>query len=109
MEVVTISKDLFNRQEAFELCDEIKQRGIEINVLINNAGQGVYELFKDNEIDRELDIVDLNISSTIILTKYFIGEMIARNEGKILNLASIASKAAGPWQAVYHGIKAFVL
>lgn len=109
VEVVTISKDLFNREEAFELCDEIKERGIEIDVLVNNAGQGVYGLFKDNEIARELDIVDLNISSTVILTKHFIREMIARNEGKILNLASIASTAPGPWQAVYHGTKAFVL
>jgi len=78
-------------------------------VLVNDAGQGVYGLFKDNELDRELDIIELNISAVVILTKHFLQDMVSRNSGKILNLASIASKTPGPWQAVYHGTKAFVL
>lgn len=108
VEVITIAKDLFKNEEAFALCEEVKSRGIEVSVLVNNAGQGVYGLFKDTEIDRELDIINLNIAATVILTKHFVKEMIARNEGKILNLASIASKTPGPWQSVYHGTKAFV-
>lgn len=108
VEVITIAKDLFKREEAFSLCEEVKARGVEVSVLVNNAGQGVYGLFKDTELERELDIVDLNIAATIILTKHFVKEMIARKEGKILNLASIASKTPGPWQSVYHGTKAFV-
>lgn len=108
IEVIAIAKDLFKREEAFALCEEVKARGIEVNVLVNNAGQGVYGLFKDTELERELDIVDLNIAATIILTKHFVKDMIARKEGKILNLASIASKTPGPWQSVYHGTKAFV-
>jgi short-subunit dehydrogenase len=51
----------------------------------------------------------LNVSSLIILTKHFLKKMVANKQGKILNLASIASKAPGPWQSVYHGTKAFVL
>jgi uncharacterized protein len=109
IEVITISKDLFKREEAFALCEEVQNRGIQIDVLVNDAGQGVYGLFKDNDVHRELDIVDLNISSVIILTKHFVKEMTARNSGKILNLASIASTVPGPWQTVYHGTKAFVL
>ena len=108
VEVVAIAKDLFKREEAFALCEEVQAKGIDVSVLVNNAGQGVYGLFKDTEIERELDIVDLNIAATIILTKHFAKQMIARNEGKILNLASIASKTPGPWQSVYHGTKAFV-
>ncbi|AWH86572.1 oxidoreductase [Flavobacterium album] len=109
VEVVAIAKDLFNRDEAFALCDEVSSRGIQVDVLVNNAGQGVYGLFKDTDVERELAIVDLNIASTIILTKHFVKEMIARNSGRILNLASIASTVPGPWQSVYHGTKAFVL
>jgi len=109
IEVISIAKDLFHRQEAFSLCEEVSSRGIQVDVLVNNAGQGVYGLFQDTDIERELRMVDLNIASTIIITKHFIKEMIARNSGRILNLASIASTVPGPWQSVYHGTKAFVL
>ncbi|TLV01498.1 SDR family NAD(P)-dependent oxidoreductase [Dyadobacter luticola] len=109
VEVVTIAKDLFDREQAFALYADIKQLGIEIDVLVNNAGQGVYGQFDKTDIDRELMIIDLNIASLVILTKCFLTDMIARNSGKILNLASVASKLPGPWQAVYHGTKAFVL
>jgi short-subunit dehydrogenase len=109
VEVVTIAKDLFNRQEAFDLYDEVKAKGIEIDVLVNDAGQGLYGEFKDTDINRELQIIDLNIASLVIITKQFLKDMVARNDGKILNLASIASKTPGPWQSIYHGTKAFVL
>ena len=108
-DVITISKDLFNRDEAFSLCEEIEEMGLQVDVLVNDAGQGVYGLFKDNDIERELKIIDLNIGALTILTKHFLKEMVSRNEGKILNLASIASETPGPWQAVYHGTKAYVL
>lgn len=108
VDVIAIAKDLFKREDAFALCEEVQSRNIQIDVLVNNAGQGVYGLFKDTEVERELEIVDLNIASTIILTKHFSKQMIARNYGKILNLASIASKTPGPWQSVYHATKAFV-
>ena len=109
IEVITIAKDLFNRQEAFDLYDDVKSRGLHIDVLVNDAGQGLYGEFKDTDINRELSIIDLNIASLVILTKQFLKDMVARNEGKILQLASIASKVPGPWQSVYHGTKAFVL
>ena len=109
IEVTPIAKDLFNREDAKSVYNEVKSKGIEIDVLVNDAGQGVYGLFKDNDLDRELDIIELNISAVVILTKHFLQDMVSRNAGKILNLASIASKTPGPWQAVYHGTKAFVL
>lgn len=108
VEVIPIVKDLFKREEVLALCEEVTAKGIEVNILVNNAGQGVYGLFKDTELERELDIIDLNIAATVVLTKHFSKQMIARKEGKILNLASIASKTPGPWQSVYHGTKAFV-
>ncbi len=109
VEVVTILKDLSKKKDALSLCNEIKNKGIQIDALVNDAGQGLFGLFKDTDLDRELDIINLNIGATVILTKHFIKEMVERNDGKILNLASVASKIPGPWQSVYHGSKAFVL
>lgn len=109
IDVITFAKDLFNRNEVFSLCEDVKLTGIQVDVLVNDAGQGAYGLFQDNDIERELKIIDLNIGALTILTKHFLKEMVARNDGKILNLASIASETPGPWQAVYHGTKAYVL
>ena len=106
VQVRTIAKDLSKMEEAKALCNEVNGR---IDVLVNDAGQGLYGLFLHNELERELDIVHLNICATVILTKYFLKGMVARSEGKILNLGSVAGKLPGPWQAVYHATKAFVL
>ena len=108
VDVTTLSKDLFERQAAFELYDDIQSRGIQINVLVNNAGQGQYGEFIDTDIDREIDIIQLNIVSLVVLTKLFLKDMVERGHGKILNVASIAGKLPGPLQSVYHGTKAFV-
>ena len=108
IEVVTIAKDLFNREAPMEIYNEIQSKNIRIDVLVNDAGQGQYGLFSETEIDRELEIIQLNIGATIALTKPFLKEMIARKDGKILNLSSIAGKTPGPYQAVYHGTKAFI-
>lgn len=108
VDVITISKDLFNPEHAFELYNEVRERNIDIDILINDAGQGQYGEFIDTDIRKELNIINLNISSLVILTKLFLTDMVAKGEGKILNLSSIASKVPGPWQSVYHGTKAFV-
>ncbi len=109
VEVKTLVKDLFNREQTYSIYDEVMSSGLEVEVLVNDAGQGVYGEFKDTELERELAIIELNISAVVILTKAFLKDMLVRNSGKILNLASIASKAPGPWHSVYHGTKAFVL
>jgi hypothetical protein len=108
VEVVTISKDLFNIDNSFELHNEVKTRNIDIEILVNDAGQGQYGEFVETDIRRELDIINLNISSVVVLTKLFLQDMVARGSGRILNLSSIASKTPGPWQSVYHATKAFV-
>jgi len=108
IEVITISKDLFNPESAFELYDEIQSKNITIDILVNDAGQGQYGEFIDTDIRKELSIINLNISSLVVLTKLFLKDMVKKGSGKILNLSSVASKAPGPWQSVYHGTKAFV-
>jgi len=107
--VTTIAKDLFAREAPFEVCEEVQQKGLQVDVLVNDAGQGLYGEFVETDINRELDIIQLNIGAYVVLTKYFLREMVGRNEGKILNVASIAGKMPGPLQAVYHATKAFIL
>lgn len=109
VQVITIAKDLIQQNAPFELYDEVKARGIIVNVLVNDAGQGQYGLFVESEINRLIDIIQLNVISLTVLTHLFLKDMVSRNEGKILQLASIASELPGPWQAVYHATKAYVL
>jgi short-subunit dehydrogenase len=108
VQVIAIAKDLFEPESGFELYEEVKAKGVEIDILVNDAGQGVYGEFTETAIRRELAIIQLNISSLVVLTKQFLQDMVSRGEGKILNLSSIASKSPGPYQSVYHGTKAFV-
>ena len=108
VEVVTISRDLFEPNAAMELYEQVSALGITIDTLVNDAGQGVYGKFIENELERELAIIQLNIISLVSLTKLYLKDFVARGNGKILNLSSIAGKAPGPYQAVYHATKAFV-
>jgi short-subunit dehydrogenase len=108
VEVISLAKDLSLQNGPFEIYEEVTSRGITVNILVNDAGQGQYGEFIDTDIDRELQIIQLNIAAYVILTKCFLKEMVARNEGKILNVSSIGGEMPGPLQAVYHATKAFV-
>ena len=109
IDVIPIAKDLFQPNAPFELYDDVKARGVVVDVLVNDAGQGQYGLFVEQDIHRLLEIIQLNVTAFTVLTHQFLKDMVARNEGKILQLASIASELPGPWQAVYHATKAYVL
>lgn len=104
----TISKDLSKREGPFEVYDEVTSLGLHIEALVNNAGQGAYGEFKDLDINRELDMIQLNIGGYISMTSCFLPAMLEKGQGKILNIGSIAGEAPGPFQSVYHGTKAFV-
>lgn len=106
--VLPIAKDLFQRESPFEIYEEVTARGITIDVLVNNAAQGLYGKFIETDIQQELAMLQLNIGAYLVLTKLFLREMVDRGEGRILNVASIASKLPGPYQSVYHGTKAFI-
>ena len=108
VDVIPIAKDLFNKQSPFQLYEEIKAIGLQVDILVNDAGQGLYGRFIDTDIYRELDIIQLNINAYVVLTKLFLQDMVSNQSGKILNVASIAGKVPGPFQSVYHGTKAFV-
>jgi uncharacterized protein len=109
IQVETVANDLMKREAPFDVYESVKAKGITIEVLVNNAAQGQYGLFVDTDINRELDIIQLNIGAYTALMKLYLQEMVSRKSGKILNVASVASKLPGPWQAVYHATKAYVL
>src|SRR5215218_5024574 len=109
IQVVTIAKDLSQENAPFDVYNEVKSRGIQVAVLVNDAAQGQYGKFVETDIQRELEIIRLNIVSYLVLTKLFLKEMVARNNGKILQVASIGGKLPGPMQSVYHATKAFIV
>lgn len=109
IEVTPISADLFQPAAAKEIYDEIKARGIVVSYLVNDAGQGEWGRFIDVDLQRSLDIIQLNVCSLVALTKYFATEMVARGEGHILQLGSEAGKAPMPLLSVYAATKAFVI
>jgi len=108
VEVTTIAKDLFKREAPFEVYEQVKTSGKQVDALVNDAGQGQYGTFDTTDINRELDIIQLNIGAYVVFTKLYLQEMLSRGEGKILLVGSIAGELPGPLQAVYHGTKAFV-
>ncbi|WP_139920840.1 SDR family oxidoreductase [Hymenobacter sp. DG01] len=108
VEVETIAQDLFQREAPFAVYEAVQAKGLQVEVLVNNAGQGQYGEFIETDINRELDIIQLNIGAYVVLTKKFLQEMVARKQGKILQVSSIGGELPGPLQSVYHGTKAFI-
>lgn len=104
-----IPADLFQPDAAQKVYDKTKELGITINVLVNDAGQGEWGRFVKTDLQREIDLVQLNIISLMGLTKFYLKDMVDRNEGRILQLASSVSKAPSPYLSVYAATKAFVL
>jgi short-subunit dehydrogenase len=107
--VYQIAVDLFERESALEIYNKTQELGITVNVLVNNAGQGEWGEFFKTDLDREISLIELNIISVMSLTKYFLKEMVERNEGKILMLASAISKVPSPYMSVYAATKSFIL
>jgi short-subunit dehydrogenase len=104
-----IAEDLFQPDAAARIYSRTQDEGLVVNVLVNDAGQGEYGKFIEYDMARDTDIIQLNVTSLVALTKYYLKDMVARNEGKILQVASLLSKYPTPMMAVYAGTKAFVL
>jgi hypothetical protein len=104
-----IVKDLSRIEAADELFENISSRNIEVDVLVNNAGFGLFGEFKDTDLNREVEMINLNITSLVKLTKLFLPSMIKRKSGRIMNVASVASFQPGPLMSIYYATKSFVL
>jgi short-subunit dehydrogenase len=91
------------------IFDFLSNENIPVEILVNNAGIGLGGEFADTAVQRELDMIQVNISALTHLTKLFLPPMIKRHSGKILNVASTAAFQPGPLMAVYYATKAYVL
>ncbi len=107
VKVKIICADLSVISECKRLYEEVK--GVRIDMLINNAGFGLFGRFEQTDLDRELEMIDVNIKAVHILTKLFLRDFSKRNYGYILNVASIAGFMAGPLMATYYASKNYVL
>ncbi len=106
-EIIIIEKDLSKQQNCKELYEETKN--INIDFLINNAGFGEFGEFVNTNLDKEIDLINTNITAVHILTKLYLKEMVNRDSGHILNVASIAGMEPGPLMAAYYASKAYVI
>jgi short-subunit dehydrogenase len=88
---------------------EIQRQVGPIDVLVNNAGYGLYGPFADSPLEDELNMMHLNMDALVALTRLFLPDMIASRRGRILNVASTAAFQPGPLMALYYASKAFVL
>ncbi|MBI2990467.1 MAG: SDR family oxidoreductase [Candidatus Magasanikbacteria bacterium] len=104
-----IAKDLSDVCAPKQIFDILEQHKIDVDVLVNNAGFGVYGHFSNTHRETELNMIQLNISALTDLTKLLLAQMLRRRSGKILNVASTAAFQPGPVMAVYFASKAYVL
>lgn len=104
-----IPKDLSKPDAPQELYDEIVADGIEIAVLVNNAGVGLNGKFVDISAEKQLELIQLNITSLTMLCKFFGADMVKKRSGRILNVASTAAFQAGPIMSTYYASKSYVL
>ena len=107
--IYVISCDLSDRTSAANIHAEVTRRGINIDVLINNAGFNIYGPFVTTGIDNELNMIQVNVTSLVTLTRLFLQDMIHRKTGQVLNVGSTASFGPAPNVSVYAATKAFVL
>ena len=104
-----IQKDLSVVGSAQEVYDEVKQNGWQVDYLFNNAGFGGKGAFLDRELEKDVQMVRLNVMALLKLTHLFGQDMKARGRGKILQTASTAGFLPGPYQNTYFATKAFVV
>ncbi|MBP9479161.1 MAG: SDR family oxidoreductase [Sebaldella sp.] len=91
------------------LYNKVMEKNITVNILINNAGFGLFGEFKETDLKKEEEMINLNIKALTGLTKLFLKDMLEKDHGKILNVASIAAFQPGPYMSIYYASKAFVL
>lgn len=102
-----IAMDIGNAENAKKLYE--LTRNDNVDVLINNAGFGVWGAFTETDLDREIEMLRLDVEAMHVLFKLFLKDFQAKNSGSILNVASAAAFAPGPYMAGYYACKAYVL
>lgn len=102
-----IAADLTHKSEVFKLYDFCKDKNVDM--LVNNAGFGVFGRLAETDLDKELDMINVNIRAVHILMKLFLRDFRKRDRGIILNVASVAGFLTGPLMAAYYASKSYVI
>lgn len=109
IEVDVIVQDLTILGATKSVFDTLTSQGLTIDLLINNAGLGDYGAFSDRQLSKQIEMIQLNITSLVELTYLFLPAMQQRKRGSIINVSSIAGFQPLPYLSVYAASKAFVL
>ncbi|MDD9266178.1 SDR family NAD(P)-dependent oxidoreductase [Paenibacillus sp. GCM10023248] len=104
-----IAKNVALPGVAEEIYRELKEKGITVDFLVNNAGFGLYGEFLETQLEQEMNMIDINIKALTVMTKVFLPDMVKRHQGGVLNVASLVAFFPGPLMAVYYATKAYVL
>jgi len=100
-----ITADLSIKEECYKVYEKAKN----IDILINNAGFGVFGEFVETDLEKEINLIETNITAVHILTKLYLKDMVNNNKGHILNVASIAGFMPGPLMAAYYASKNYIV
>jgi short-subunit dehydrogenase len=106
---LALPKDLADPRAPQAIFDRLTADGVHIDVLVNNAGFGAHGPFHEIDLQRQLDMIQVNLTALTHLTRLFLPGMVARRYGRILNMGSTGSFAPSPLMAVYSATKAYVL
>jgi short-subunit dehydrogenase len=109
VKVHTIAQDLSEADAADRVYDAIQEAGLEIDVLVNNAGYGTHGVFDKLDLERELAMINLSCRLPVALTHKFLGGMKQRNRGAVIFLSSMAGQMPVPFMSTYCATKAFPL
>ncbi|EKQ50731.1 MULTISPECIES: SDR family oxidoreductase [unclassified Clostridium] len=104
-----ISHDLSKPEASKQIFHKVAELGVQVDILINNAGGGYVGFFHETDAHKDLEIMQVNMIALTEMTKIFSREMIKRRKGSILNVASTGAFSPGPFTAVYYASKAYVL
>lgn len=105
--ITTIELDLSKEENCISLYEQLKNENIDI--LVNNAGFGDAGNFTETKLDKELDMINVNIKAYHILMKKFIEDFTKRNYGRVLNIASMSGFMPGPYMATYYATKSYII
>lgn len=106
--VYIYAMDLSSSNGAEELFNNIEKDNLKVDILINNAGVGICELFCNSSVENLENIISLNICQLTILTRLFVDKMIKRKSGSIISICSTGAYQPGPYVAVYYASKAYL-
>jgi len=104
-----ISKDLSKQNAVHEIYNELSKKNIHVDYLINNAGFGDFGLLAHSDVEKQIQMINVNILALTLLTRLLLPAMIKAKYGRILNVASTAAFQPGPTMSVYFASKAYVL